>query len=151
LARDLRKKKRKKGKETAMKRGIVAKKEKESLLRVARLSLTGLLAGVANGLLGAGGGIIAAFGLLREYRGDLEPKDAYAGALSVMLPLSLLSFLRYLGAGALSSAPPLGIYLVPALLGGASGALLLARLGNRALRRLFGILVVWSGILLIIR
>ena len=134
-----------------MKQQTAATKEKETLGRVGRLCLTGLLAGLANGLLGAGGGILAAFGLLREYPTTLSPKDAYASALSVMLPLSLLSFLRYVGAGALSSAPPLGLYLVPAIIGGASGALLLGRLGNPAVRRLFGILVIWSGILLIIR
>ena len=128
-----------------------AQKEKESLTRVARLTFIGLLAGLANGLLGAGGGILAVFGLLREHPKELSPKDAYASALTVMLPLSLLSFLRYLQAGSLSDTPSLTPYLLPALAGGAAGALLLGRLGNRSLRRLFGALVIWSGILMIIR
>ena len=116
----------------------------------ARLGVFGSLAGLCNGLLGAGGGILAVFGLLRSSEEELAPRDVYANALCVMLPLSLVSCLRYASAGNLS-VEEFRPYLIPAIIGGIVGAILLGRLKNAALGKLFGVLVVWSGLMLILR
>ena len=115
------------------------------------LATAGLLAGFANGLLGAGGGIIAVFAFAHLLRGcEHERRDLYANALCVMLPISALSCVRYAMAGRLVTEG-FGIYALPAILGGLLGALLLGRLGASALKRLFALLVIWSGVLLILR
>lgn len=115
------------------------------------LAAAGFLAGLANGLLGAGGGIIAVFAFARFLRGEnTERRDLYANALCVMLPISTVSCLRYGLSGHLVTEG-FGVYALPAIVGGVVGGLLLGRLGGSALKKLFGLLVIWSGVLLIIR
>ena len=112
--------------------------------------LLGLVAGLINGLLGAGGGIVIVLGLkkrLEKERGDT--RSLYTSALAVMLPLSLVSVWRYARAGQISTAR-ISAFLLPALLGGALGALLLRRFSPRVLSRLFSALVLMSGILLLV-
>lgn len=115
------------------------------------LLLSGLLSGVVNGLLGAGGGILIVFALsalLGEELGDR--RDLYANALCVMLPISVVSCIRYALRGNLST-DGFGIYLLPAVVGGVVGGILLGKLNGIWLRRLFGALVIWSGVMLMIR
>ena len=115
------------------------------------LSVGGLLAGGVCGLLGAGGGIVAVFFLGLALKGSsAERRDLLANSLCVMLPLAALSCLLYARTGNLS-AEGMEKYFLPALLGGALGGLLLGRLNATLLRRLFGGLVIWSGVLLLIR
>ncbi|MBO5938355.1 MAG: TSUP family transporter [Clostridia bacterium] len=111
----------------------------------------GLLAGFANGLLGAGGGIIAVFAFAHFLRGEeYERRDLYANALCVMLPISAVSCIRYSLHGHLVTEG-FGALVLPAIAGGVLGGLLLGKLGASILKKLFGILVVLSGVLLIIR
>ncbi len=114
------------------------------------LCLAGLMAGFSNGLLGAGGGILAVFGLLWAYGASVSPRDLYANALCVMLPLSAISCFRYAKAGNLdlSAFAP---FVIPTILGGIVGAILLGRIDKRLLGKIFGGLVVWSGVMLIVR
>ncbi|MBE6597238.1 MAG: hypothetical protein E7641_06160 [Ruminococcaceae bacterium] len=115
------------------------------------LPLCGIIAGLVNGLLGAGGGIIVVFALsLALSETGVEGKDIFANALCVMLPLSAVSALIYAVSGSLTTRG-MGVYILPAVLGGLTGALILPRLRPTALKRLFGTLVIYSGILLIIR
>ena len=109
----------------------------------------GFLSGLINGLLGAGGGILLVRGadriLPREYR---DGRDVFANALCVMLPLSAVSAMAYVLRGSvhgLDFAP----FILPALIGGAGGGLLLAVIDTRLLRLIFSALVVWSGITMI--
>ncbi len=115
------------------------------------LMLSGVLCGVLNGLLGAGGGIVAVWAIGKSLDEQLEDgRDLFANALCVMLPVSAVSILGYSLRGNLSTAG-IGLYILPAILGGALGGALLGRLKLGALRRLFSALVVVSGILLLIR
>ena len=115
------------------------------------LVLAGLLVGLINGLLGAGGGIIAVLAL-RQSLGDVlkDERDVFANALCVTLPISAVSCLSYALRGNLK-INGIGLYVIPAILGGALGGILLGKLNARAVRKLFSALVVVSGILLIIR
>ncbi|MBQ4140580.1 MAG: TSUP family transporter [Clostridia bacterium] len=112
--------------------------------------VTGFFAGLINGLLGAGGGILLVRGadkvLPNEYR---DGRDVFANALCVMLPLSAVSAIAYVLRGSvhgLEFAP----FILPALLGGIGGGLLLAVIDTRLLRLIFSALVVWSGISMLI-
>lgn len=114
------------------------------------LLLGGLSAGVINGLLGAGGGVILVF-LLRAALGPgAERRDVYASALITTLPITLVSAMRYGSAGAL----PLGEFLplvLPAAVGGVLGALLLDRIHPQITRRIFAALVIFSGAVMLLR
>ncbi len=132
-----------------MKTGIANKRKTE--WAVIALIAVGLLAGFLNGLLGAGGGIPIVF-FLSWLLGDRlkDRRDLYANALCVMLPISAVSCLRYALAGHLQ-IDGFGVYALPAIAGGIVGGILLGRLRASVLKKLFGALVIYSGILLIIR
>lgn len=111
----------------------------------------GLLAGAVNGLLGAGGGILLvrrAPKLLPE--ASRGPRDVFATALFVMLPVSAVSALTYALRGSLSFSALGGVrWAVLAgsgIAGGAAGALLLDRADVRVLRLIFAAVTVWSGL-----
>lgn len=109
----------------------------------------GFLAGLLNGLLGAGGGIILVRGadkvLPREYR---DGRDVFANALAVMLPISAVSAIAYVLRGSVYELE-FTKFILPAVIGGAGGGLLLAVIDTRLLRLIFSALVVWSGITMI--
>ena len=108
-------------------------------------------AGVVNGLLGAGGGIILVFALSRFGKNAFPDKrDIYANALVVTLALTLISTLLYIRSG---NAPPadLSQFVLPAAVGGLVGGLLLGRISSDALGRIFAWLLVVSGVFMIFR
>ena len=113
--------------------------------------MLGLLAGLLNGLLGAGGGIVLVRGaeriLPREYH---DGRDVFANALCVMLPISAVSAIAYVMRGSVHGLD-FSRFILPAILGGAGGGLLLSVIDTRLLRLIFSALVVWSGITLILR
>lgn len=112
---------------------------------------TGLVSGVLNGLLGAGGGIPIVFALAYLLGDSLEdPRDLYANALCVMLPISAISCVRYAMAGRLVT-DGFGVYAIPAIAGGLLGGFLLGRLNATLVKKLFGALIIYSGVLLMIR
>lgn len=105
--------------------------------------VTGILAGVANGLFGSGGGLF----LVPLFIGwlHMEQKKAFATSVAVILPLSAASFIVFLCRGAMDW----GLAL-PYLLGGAAGGLLSSLLFQKVpviwLRRAFGLLILYGGI-----
>lgn len=111
--------------------------------------MLGFLAGLLNGLLGAGGGIILVRGaervLPREYR---DSRDIFANALCVTLPLSAVSAIAYVLRGSVHGLE-FSRFILPAVIGGAGGGLLLAVIDTRLLRLIFSALVVWSGFTMI--
>mgnify|MGYP002682811667 CR=1 FL=1 len=110
------------------------------------LATAGLVSGLVNGLLGAGGGIIAVYALDGLLGGQLKDRrDAFSNALAVMLPLSVVSAAEYSLRGA-GPGEKLGILVIPAVLGGLLGGILLYRIKARWLRLLFSAVVVWSGV-----
>ena len=115
-----------------------------------------LAAGVTNGLLGAGG-IILIFALAPALGGLYEKgeefykrRDLMASSLSVMIPVSAVSAIRYGMSGALDYAYIPKI-IVPAVLGGIFGGFLLGKLRESFIMKLFAFLVIYSGIAMIVR
>ena len=114
------------------------------------LLMGGLAAGFLNGLLGAGGGILIVRILERVIGDQAEsPRDVFANALAVMLPVSAVSTVSYAFSGGLPRGD-ISRFLLPAVLGGLVGAFLLDRLSVGATKTLFSILVILSGILMVI-
>lgn len=106
------------------------------------LYIGGGVVGVINGLLGSGGGMIAV-PMLRKI--GLSQKESHATAVMLIFFLSLFSAGLYLFGGRLklSSALP---YLPGGVIGAAAGALLLKKIPDCALRRIFGIFMVYTGV-----
>ena len=119
--------------------------------KLAALLACGLAAGIINGLLGTGGGIILVFAISYFCKGTLpDRRDVCANALVVTLALTLLSTLLYIRGG---NAPPadLSRFVLPGALGGLAGGLLLGKISPTALGKLFAILLVVSGIFMLFR
>ncbi len=100
--------------------------------------------GVANGLFGGGGGMIAVPALQRV---GLSKKEAHATAILLILPICLLSFVLYALAGRYDTA-----VLIPTAIGvtagGEVGAILLKKLPVKAVSAAFAVLQLAAGVFL---
>ena len=110
-------------------------------------ALGGLAAGLINGLLGSGGGMIAVPML---ERGGVRANRAHATSVAIMLPLSAVSTLFYLRGGEVSLSDALP-YIPGGIAGALLGVLLLRRVKPRLLRRIFGGVAVYSGLRILLR
>lgn len=106
----------------------------------------GLLAGLLNGLLGTGGGILAV-PTLRA--GGLEQKESLATGSAVIWTLCLTSLLFALLAGDAINWGQIGMLTIGGLPGALIGASLLSRLNGRWLQLAFDALLVYSGVRLL--
>ncbi len=121
-------------------------------------ALTGLGAGLLNGLLGAAGGILLVALLpritppamlyppARPLSDFHERRDILATALAVMLPVSAVSGMFYWLGGIRPSPTILLSLILPAAAGGLLGAKLLARIPNDLLKKIFAAVVVIAGL-----
>lgn len=107
-----------------------------------KIIIAGFSAGILNGWLGGGGGLILV-PLLTGWIG-LDTKKSFATSVLAMLPVSLLSALMF---------PKEGFDLynaMPYILGGAAGALISGRFIKAAspplLKRIFGALMLAAGV-----
>ncbi len=107
----------------------------------------GISIGFINAVFGAGGGIIAV-SLLKSM--GLSQKKAQATALSVILPITVISAVMYYinGYFKLNDA----LYLIPfGLLGTAAGSCLMGKIPDRALRIAFCIFMIYTGVRMILK
>lgn len=108
-----------------------------------KAAIYGALAGLVNGLFGAGGGMVLV-PLLTKSR-SLAPREVFASAIAVMLPISAVSFIIYYVRGNVEFQTALP-YLLAGVLGGIGGGLLYKKVPTKLLHRLLGILILWGGI-----
>ena len=104
--------------------------------------LTALVAGLINGLLGTGGGMVMVLALGRLYPG--EEKRVLAISTACVFVFSILSIILYTISGRMREVRLLPTIL-PSLLGGLLGALLLGRLRGEAVEGLFACLLILAG------
>lgn len=113
--------------------------------------LLGAAAGFVNGFLGTGGGILLLFGSYFLSRGHrVDTRDLLASTTLVTLILSAVSAVIYFRKGSVETAS-LPSYLIPALCGGALGASLMERIPTVFLEKLFALLVMVAGTLMMFR
>ena len=105
--------------------------------------IAGVMAGILNGLFGAGGGLILV-PLLINWIG-LEEKVAFATSVAIIFPLSIVSYVIFClrGGNVWAEALP---YLLGGILGGLLSAKLFRRVPAAWLHRLFALLVLYGGI-----
>lgn len=111
--------------------------------RILQYIITGALAGLANGLFGAGGGMF----LVPLFTGwiKLEQRKAFATSVAVILPLSVAALVIYLWKGQLDMVETLP-YLLGGLVGGCFSGRVFQKISMVWLRRLFGVLILYGGI-----
>ncbi|MBE6781328.1 MAG: sulfite exporter TauE/SafE family protein [Ruminococcaceae bacterium] len=107
----------------------------------------GLFVGFVNGLLGAGGGMLAVPALKKM---GLDQKDAHRNAVAVILPLTVFSAILYLVNGRVEFADCL-IYLPGGLLGAGLGTVILKKISPKWLGVIFGGFMIYAGVRLILR
>lgn len=112
--------------------------------RAVALALAALGAGLVNGFFGTGGGMILVLSLSALLGGEQRRKAFVISSVGV-LAFSLVSLSVYSGIGKLKLAA-ISDFALPALLGGLIGALLFGRIGTRILRKIFALLLVYSGL-----
>lgn len=110
------------------------------------LLVGGLATGLVNGLLGAGGGIVAVFVLVKVLGSALtDRRDVFANALAIILPLSVISVISYTIGGSMPSGE-LNLLVLPAVIGGLLGGILLDRIDPLWIQLIFSAIVLYSGI-----
>ena len=115
---------------------------------LALCGISALFAGILNGFIGVGGGVIMLFMLKIILKND--KKAAFACIPAVVLPMTLMSAALYIfkEPGIITKALP----LVPvSLAGGLFGALLLGKTRGRALNLIFASVTVFAGIMAVLR
>ena len=109
--------------------------------QILKMGIAGALAGTANGLFGAGGGMILV-PLLSAW-GQLEEEEVFPASVTVIFPICLVSLI--LGSGGslpLREALP---YLIGGILGGIAAGLTCNKIPVKWLHRILGILILWGG------
>ena len=107
----------------------------------------GILVGLINGMVGAGGGLLAV-PLLKA--GGLSQKEAHSTAVAVLLPISLISGISYMLSGhvTLYDAYP---YILPSVLGAVGGTFALKLIPTGMLKKVFAIFMIYAGVRLFLR
>lgn len=112
------------------------------------LAVGALGAGFLSGLVGAGGGIVLYF-ILGALYGRGAKENLILSSASVMF-FCLVSLFFYKGNAALDLGGILKVG-VPAALGGLIGAVLLSKISQSAAKKLFSVVVMLSGIIMLLR
>lgn len=107
----------------------------------------GILIGLVNGTVGAGGGLFAV--PMIKSRGT-PLKESHSTAVAVLLPISLVSVLSYIRAGHVnfSDASP---YIIPSVIGAVVGTYLLQKIPTALLKKIFAGFMLYAGVRLLLR
>lgn len=126
--------------------------DKFTAKKYALISVTSFFGGFLNGFLGAAGGILIGLVLTRLFKSDGEllcdRRDIYANIQIAMICVSLVSLSIYASRGDVDY-PSATWLIIPAILGGAVGSLILRRISSSAVGKIFAVLVIWSGLRMI--
>lgn len=114
----------------------------------AKFALSGIAAGIVNGLFGAGGGLVLVPLFIKFCR--MEEKRAFATSVAVTLPLSLVSAAVYFFRGGLDfqSALP---FILGGGVGGFVGGKVFKKVSARFLKVTFALFMIYGGIRLVMR
>lgn len=105
--------------------------------------IAGAVAGVVNGLFGAGGGMLLV--PLLTVLTDLEEDEIFPSSVCIILPMCLVSLAVTAVTAGLAVRQA-----IPYLIGSAAGGLLSGFLGKKIptvwLHRILGVLILWGGV-----
>ena len=107
----------------------------------------GLVCGFLNGLFGSGGGI-AAVPLLEST--GIEARKSHATSVALIFAISLATTVAYMLNGQLDFSMAAS-YIPYGLIGAVVGSVILKKISNSPLRRIFGFIVLASAIRLLLK
>ncbi len=110
-------------------------------------SVIGAVTGFVNGLFGSGGGSVLVPCLEKFLK--MEPQKAHAGAIAVILPLSVISVLLYARGVEVDLKTLLPVAL-GGIAGGMGGARLLGKISGKWLHIIFGIFMIAGSVRMIL-
>lgn len=116
-------------------------KQKKSMGKL-YFCILGIVTGVANGLFGSGGGIIAVPMLQKS---GLKVKESHATSLALTLPLSIVSGFFYYDTVKYIFSDTL-ILIFFGLIGSIIGGILIKKIKAEYLKKAFGLLLIISGV-----
>lgn len=108
-----------------------------------KYAISGAAAGAANGLFGAGGGMILVPLLTRWAK--IEDKNAFATSISIIAPMCLVSIIVYSCKGSIDFHAALP-YLIGGFAGGFIGGKLFCRIPARFLHKALGLIIIYGGV-----
>lgn len=123
------------------------KRDKASVVRYIKFILIGLVTGLANGLFGSGGGTVAVPAMVLLL--DEEEHRAHATAISIILPLTLVSAFLYISNNFVNWSLTLKVML-GGVVGGYIGAKLLNICPSHILRKIFAVFMIAASIRMIL-
>ena len=109
-------------------------------------SVLGFLCGLLNGMFGSGGGTVAVPCLEKS---GLAPQKAHASSVALIFVLSLFTAVIYFFQGRLDFALAWE-YTPYGLIGAVAGSILLKKVPNDILRRIFGAIILISAVRIIV-
>lgn len=124
------------------------KKEYKDALLKPKLYLLGVAAGILNGLFGAGGGLVVVpmLSLLEP-----EAKKAHATSIAVIMPLCIFSIFLAFQSGLSPDWLLLAVLVPSGLIGAVLGGFLLPKLKGVWLTRIFGAIMIFSALRILLR
>lgn len=106
-------------------------------------TLGGILTGIVNGLLGAGGGMIAVPLLSKVFK---DTKAAHINSVALILPLCVFSAVMYFISGNVSADNKLPILILFGLGGSVFGTWIMQKISGKWLKKIFSALLIYSGV-----
>lgn len=113
-----------------------------------KVIIIGAITGIVNGLFGSGGGTIIVPALV--FLLHLEDHKAHATAISIILPLSIVSTIIYFKNGAIKFDIALMV-AIGGIVGGFVGAKVLNKIPSKILRKIFGVFMIVAAIRMVIK
>ena len=107
----------------------------------------GLVCGLLNGMFGSGGGV-AAVPMLEG--SGLEAKKSHATSVALIFVLSIATTISYLLGDKLDTGMALQ-YIPYGIIGAAAGAVLLKKMPNSLLRRVFGVIILIAAVRILVK
>lgn len=107
----------------------------------------GMAIGFINGLLGAGGGMVAV-PLLKKY--GFSQKSAQQNAIAIILPITAVSAGIYLYKNYVNLSSSYS-YLPTGFLGAIIATLLMKKISNKWLKRIFAFFMLYAGVRLLLK
>ncbi|WP_429083287.1 sulfite exporter TauE/SafE family protein [Brassicibacter mesophilus] len=113
-----------------------------------KILFIGFVTGIVNGLFGSGGGTIVVPAMI--FLLGVEDHKAHATAISIILPLTIISTYIYFRHGILDLRPAL-LVTIGGVLGSFIGAKLLNKIPCNILRKIFGVFMIIAAIRMVFK
>ena len=111
-----------------------------------KTAILGVISGLANGLFGSGGGSVIVPGMQKLL--GIDQHKTHATAIAVILPLTIVSAIVYLGKARAEWSIILWVSVGGAL-GGFIGARLLNKISGKLLHKIFGAFMIIAALRMI--